>query len=214
MRLPIKASLVLSLSLGLSVYTQAQSTGKTIQQSGNCSVNLIGNGTANLVCKSLDANVAKQVQSILNSTIRNENRTKEVEKKLDEMRTDLGIASFGNLKQRCVDMANLTLKYASDRENLLKEFPIVQSDSHMYDVWQEGNHDHFKLQYLPDLITLRDDLANHNIKDVQLNGVIRDMQGDTTGLGQNVNIHFLTSLDYLRGIASLLMKISTEIPSA
>jgi hypothetical protein len=210
MKIPIKVALILTLSFGFPIHAP----GQTIQQGGSCSVNLIGNGTANLECNSVDAKLAKQVQSILNSTIRNENVTKDVEKKLDQIRAELGIASFGNLKQRCADMATIILNYASDRENLLKEFPIVQSDPHKYSVWQEGNHDHFNERYLPDLIMLRDDLAKHNIKDVQLDDVIREMQGTKYVLGQNVYLHYLTSLEFLRGIAALLMKISGEIPPA
>ena|ERR1700733_5608838 len=125
------------------------------------------------------------------------------------------VPSYGNLKQRCKDMAATILNYASRREGLLKTFPSIKSSEKTYNGWEQGNGEHLSDQYLSDLTTLRDDLAKHDIKDLQLDSVIRAMQLiETSERHRELNDHYLMSLEDLKGIAGLLMKISDEIPPA
>lgn len=64
----------------------AQGTKQPTQQAGNCSINVTGNeNSASLICKGIDATLAKQIQTILNGTRQNEAAMKELSAKLDQI---------------------------------------------------------------------------------------------------------------------------------
>jgi hypothetical protein len=77
----------LVLGLSFPALTAAQEKGTTVQQAGDCSVNITGNNntTASLVCNGIDPKLAEQVRAILNGTRRNENAVKEMSEKLDRI---------------------------------------------------------------------------------------------------------------------------------
>jgi hypothetical protein len=124
--------------------------------------------------------------------------------------------SYGNLKQRCEDMAASILNYASERENNFKNAPPgVQADAHMRTDWDVQTTEYFYQRYLSDLTTLRDDLAKHDIKDLQLDRVISMMQSAKYNNDKwplHPPIRYPMSAEYLRGVAGILMKIAGEIP--
>jgi hypothetical protein len=76
----------IAIYLFLTPSFSAQGTQQPIQQAGNCSINVSGNGnSASLECKGIDATLAKQVQTILNGTRQNEAAMKELSAKLDQI---------------------------------------------------------------------------------------------------------------------------------
>jgi hypothetical protein len=161
----------------------------------------------------VDPKLAEQMKAILNSSRRNEDTAKDISEKLDRLIVGMGVASFGKLKQRCADMAIVISNYALQRDDVLREFPMIRSSEDTYKNWAEGNSQHF-YQYLPELERLQKDLGQHSIVDVQFDEVLKLMRGwaDVDGKYPEAHNRYLTTTDYIRGIAGLLIKISNEIP--
>lgn len=90
MKIPVLLGALFLLCVGYPPQAPAQATDQTVQQAGNCSVNLVGSGTANLVCTGVDAKLAGQMQAILNGTRRNENAVKDISEKLDQVIAQMG----------------------------------------------------------------------------------------------------------------------------
>jgi hypothetical protein len=77
---------LLTLCLGCSLPVFPQSTGPTIQQAGDCAVNISGHdSTASLTCTGVDANIAKQIQALVRGMQRNDSAVKEISEKLDRI---------------------------------------------------------------------------------------------------------------------------------
>jgi hypothetical protein len=213
MKTPVLLGALVLLCTGYPGQLLAQSGAQPIQQMATCSVINLANGTANVNCAGVDPKLAEQMRAILNSSRRSEGTAKEISEKLDRLIAGLGAASFGNLKQRCTDMAIAVSNYASQREDLLKEFPMIRSSNDFYKNWEEGNSEHF-YPYLPELERLQKDLAQHNIVDLDFDGALRQVQAwaDVDGKYPEAHNRYLTQTGYIRGIAAVLNKIAGEIP--
>jgi hypothetical protein len=210
----VKFGIVVALCIGYPLQVFSQSVKPGIQQADNCSVNVSGNGSpVTLTCTGVDPKLAEQVRAILNSSRRNETNAKNISAKLDLTIAEYKIVSYGNLKQRCADMAFVISNFATKRENMVKDFPAIQFTEETYRGWQEGNSQRF-YEYLLVMERLQKDLAKHDIVDEDLDERLKTLQewSDATVKYPNANNHYLTAIEDIRRVADIFAKISYEIP--
>jgi hypothetical protein len=80
----MKSQILAFIAFGSSLASPL--TAQNQQQAGDCSINVSGNGnSATLVCKRIDATLAKQIQTILNGTRQNTGELKELSAQLDQI---------------------------------------------------------------------------------------------------------------------------------
>ena len=93
MRIPIVLGLCVQFMLG-------QTKPSVEQNSGNCAVNIVGNGnTASLVCHDLDSKLAEQMKAILNSARHNQSALDVISKQLAAIQAEVDKPTF-QIQQR------------------------------------------------------------------------------------------------------------------
>jgi hypothetical protein len=173
MKVPILIGALFVLYIGYPRQLLAQSADQTIQQTGNCSVVNLGNGMANFNCISVDAKVAAQMQAILNGIRRNESAAKDISEKLNRIIAQMSGNSFGNLKTRCIGVANDILDFYHHREEERTKYPGYPNLSQdLVTEWVQSSDLEFRRDLLPKVQQIHDEFANSHIRDIELDNIL------------------------------------------